>query len=137
MMFNTLKSTLVDRITGRVVHGTKSGPETMLTPENEEQLAAYLIDVSKQGYGKSRDVMATAIAKKRGKIIKGGSLSKKWWQDFLKRHPEISTRASQNFGLVRTLVTKKTIYSLYSRLLEAMTHNPYGGSVIDKPALIF
>ena len=52
--FNVPKSTLRDRITGRVVHGTKNGPETKLSAEDENKLAAYLIDTSRQGYGKGK-----------------------------------------------------------------------------------
>ena len=53
---------------GRIVHGTKNGPETLLIKEDEERLAAYLIDVSKKGYGKSKGIiifMATQMAVKR------------------------------------------------------------------------
>ena len=79
--------TLRDRITGRVVHGTKNGPETKLTAEDEKKLAAYLIHVSKQGYGKSKEIimfMATQIAMKRGKIVPEGGSSEMWWRGFLK-----------------------------------------------------
>ena len=48
--FNVPRSSLGDRIHGRVVHGKKNGPDTLLTPADEAKLAAYLIDVSKQGY---------------------------------------------------------------------------------------
>ena len=105
--FNVPKSTLRDRITGRVIHGKKNGAETKLTHEDEEKLAAYLISSSKQGYGKSKETilfMATQIALKRGKTVHGGCLSDMWWKGFLKRHPEILLRASQNFGMVRTLI---------------------------------
>jgi hypothetical protein len=90
---NVPKSTLTDRLTGKVIQGSKSGPETILSADDENKLAAYLINVSKKGYGKSKEIilyMATAIAKKRGKVIKGAYLSKKWWAGFLNRHPEIS-----------------------------------------------
>lgn len=67
-----LKSTLRDHITGRVVHGTKNEPETKLSTEDENKLAAFLIDTSREGYGKSKDVimfMARQIAVKHGKKV--------------------------------------------------------------------
>ena len=100
MDFNVPKSTLGDRVSGRTEHGKKSGPEQILALEDEKKLAAYLIDVSKQGYGKSKEIilyMATQIAIKRGKEVKG-CLSEMWWRNFLKRNPEISLQATQNFG---------------------------------------
>lgn len=84
--FNVPRTTLLDCLAERVQHGTKSGPGTILTESQEKQLSAYLINMSKQGYGKSKEVilfMATSIAKKSGKIVKGGTLSKKWWTGFL------------------------------------------------------
>ena len=137
MDFNVPKSTLGDRVSGRTEHGKKSGPEQILALEDEKKLAAYLIDVSKQGYGKSKEIilyMATQIAIKRGKEVKG-CLSEMWWRNFLKRNPEISLRATQNFGLVRTLVKRETIEAFYKRLLETLTTNEYG-SLLDKPHLI-
>lgn len=59
-----------------------------------------------------------------------------WWRKFLKRNPEISLRATQNFGLVRTLVKRETIEAFYKRLLETLATNGYG-SLLDKPHLIF
>jgi len=109
-----------------------------LALEDEKKLAAYLIDVSKQGYRKSKEIilyMATQIAIKRGKEVKG-CLSEMWWRNFLKRNPEISLRATQNFGLVRTLVKRETIEAFYKRLLESLTTNEYG-SLLDKPHLVF
>ena len=138
MDFNVPKSTLGDRVSGRTEHGKKSGHEQILALEDEKKLAAYLIDVSKQGYGKSKEIilyMATQIAIKCGKEVKG-CLSEMWWRNFLKRNPEISLRATQNFGLVRTLVKRETIEAFYERLLETLTTNEYG-SLLDKPHLIF
>ena len=68
--FNVPKSLLGDRIKGRVIHGKKNGPDTLLNNEDEEKLSAYLMDVNKKGYGKSKEIilfMATQMAIKRGK----------------------------------------------------------------------
>ncbi|KAK3730439.1 hypothetical protein QZH41_003000 [Actinostola sp. cb2023] len=137
--FNVPRSSLNDRIQGWVLHGSKSSPEKMLTSD-DEKLAKYLIFASNQEYGKSKEIiifMATSIAKKRTKIIQGNCLSEKWWRGFLNRHPELSLRASQNFGLVRTLITRPLIEAFYKRLLDTMTQNQYGGNLTDKPHLIF
>ena len=40
--FNVPKSTLGDRINSWIQHGVKSGPETVLSKDDEEKLAAYL-----------------------------------------------------------------------------------------------
>lgn len=98
--YNVPKSSLGNRVNGRVEHGKKNGPETLLDPAEEAELAAfYLTLVSKHGYAKRKDIvmrLATHMAEKRGKEVKKGCVSEKWWQNFLKRHPEVSKRASQN-----------------------------------------
>ena len=45
--FNVPRSSLGDRIHGRVLHGKRNGPDTLLSPADEAKLAAYLVDVSK------------------------------------------------------------------------------------------
>ena len=60
------KSTLKDRVSGRVAHGSKSGPKSYLTSQEETQLADYLLDVSEAGYGKTRKAMVEGIAKEKG-----------------------------------------------------------------------
>ena len=45
-------TTLKDRLSGRVKHGTKLGPKPYLSLEEEEELAHFLANCSKMGYGK-------------------------------------------------------------------------------------
>ena len=47
-------TTLKDRLSGRVKHGTKPGPRPYLSPEEEEELALFVVNCSKMGYGKTR-----------------------------------------------------------------------------------
>ena len=53
----------------------------------------------------------------------------------MKRHPEILMRASQNFGLVRTFLTRSVNESFYARLLTTMTNGH--GSLLERFHLIF
>ena len=55
------KTTLFDRVSGRVTHGVKPGPRPYLSPNEEKELGAFLKDCSKIGYGKTRrDVLSIA-----------------------------------------------------------------------------
>ena len=42
-MYGLPRSTLKDRVTGRVTHGTKPGPHPYLTDNEEEVLAKHLV----------------------------------------------------------------------------------------------
>lgn len=48
------RSTLKDRVSGKVIHGTKPGPVPYLTNDEEALLADYLLKCADMGYGKTR-----------------------------------------------------------------------------------
>ena len=47
-------TTLKNRLSGRVVHGTKSGPVPYASKIEETELVKYLCDTNIVGYGKTR-----------------------------------------------------------------------------------
>ena len=80
------RSTLKDRLSGRVIHGTKSGPKSYLTAEEENELEMHLLQASKMGFGKTRrDVkcIVQEYLQENGRL-RGSSLSDGWWTKFLK-----------------------------------------------------
>ncbi len=48
------RSTLKDRLSGRVIHGTNPGPRPYLTKDEESELSDHLLTASSIGYGKTR-----------------------------------------------------------------------------------
>ena len=93
-------TTLKDRISRRVKHGVKSGPQVFLAPEEDQESAAFLIDCCKMGSAKTkREVLQFAkrlVEKKREKeglemVTFNGE---GWWHKFMKRHPELSVQTS-------------------------------------------
>lgn len=48
------KSTLGDRVSGRILPGSVSGPPKLLTDSEEEELEFFLYNCAKIGYGKTR-----------------------------------------------------------------------------------
>ena len=51
--FAVPRTTLKDRIAGRVEHGTRVGPKPYLTEDEEKELVNFLLKCSKMGYGKT------------------------------------------------------------------------------------
>ena len=49
--------TLRRRVTGSVEAGCKPGPGTILTEEEEGQLAKYLVEMAEMGFGLSRETV--------------------------------------------------------------------------------
>ena len=67
------KSTLHDRISGKVQHGKKPGPSQLLSAAEEEEFSSFLIEVSQAGYEKTRkEVKSVAgmVAVDKGKRSK-------------------------------------------------------------------
>lgn len=97
------RSTLKDRLSGRVKHGTKSGPKPYLTVEEEAELTSHLLQAADIGFGKTRrDVKCIVETYARQKnTLKGTAISDGWWNRYLKRNPEISLRCGDSTAGVR------------------------------------
>ena len=84
-------STLRDRISGRVVHGTKPGPKPYLSP-TEKELSSFLKSCTDMGYGRTRrDVMSivNSVAADKG-VLKSRRVTQGWWRRFCERQPDLS-----------------------------------------------
>ncbi len=78
---------LRQRVTGAVENGCRPGPDTVLTADEEDQLASYLIDMADMGFGLSRDTvshLAFSIVDKsqRKHSFKDGKAGRAWFDGF-------------------------------------------------------
>ena len=53
-VFGVPKSTLHDRLTGKVLFGSHSGPSRLMSEREEEELVSFLIHCASVGYPRSR-----------------------------------------------------------------------------------
>lgn len=112
-------TTLKDRLSGRVKHGTKPGPSRYLSTEEEKELADHLVEVAKVGYGKTRkQVMTIAenVAKEKS-MLRKKRISNGWWRRFRERQPQLSLRRGDPTAHVRMDATSKQIIKEYYDLL--------------------
>ena len=68
-IFGVPRSSLRDRTSGKVKHGRKPGPSPYLSNVEEKELANFVTDVAKAGYGKSRKeikLIAEDVANEKG-----------------------------------------------------------------------
>ena len=59
-------------MSGRVIHGIKSGPKPYFTLEEENELVQFLVNCSRMGYGKTRNEVlkiVEATLKKRNSVV--------------------------------------------------------------------
>ena len=96
--YNIPRSTLGDRISGRVLPGSGSGPPRVLTDCEERELEEFLYHCSCIGYGKTRNdiiSLVNRILRYRGSQR---SVSNGWWASFRKRHHNLFYVHLQHWG---------------------------------------
>ena len=126
------KTTLKDRIAGRVSHGTNIGSKPYLSKKEEEELVKFLINCSKMGYGKTRSevlkIVEATLKKKNDMNLK---LSQGWWWRFRQRWPQLTLRRGDSFSLAREKMTNYDVFHHYFDLLGE-TFTKY--DLKDKPS---
>lgn len=121
------RSTLKDRLSGRVIHGTNPGPRPYLSNTEEAELADFLVETAKIGYGRTRrDVkcLVETHLQNHGGKDEDFNVSDGWWDKFMKRHPNLSLRSGdstanvrmealskQNFHLLKTVYDRYDFYA--------------------------
>ena len=130
------KSTLGDRISGRILPGSSSGPRKLLTTEEEEDLVAFLRRCAAIGYPKSRkDLMELVQRILEGKGIEH-QVSNGWWNAFCKRNPNLTLRAPATLSQARVSATDREVIDNYFDLLEK-TMIEYIYDLVGKPGQLF
>lgn len=90
-IYHVPKSTLGDRISGRVLPGATSGPPCYLTNE-EEELVTFLCRVAQIGQGCTRQKVIAIIERVLASCGNARAISSGWWTSFISRHPTVALR---------------------------------------------
>ena len=118
--YDVPRSTLRDRVCGRTVHGKKSGPVPYLSKEEEEELVAFLKQVSSIGYGKTKKEVLAMVQKTVEK--KGVSIDKfngeGWWTKFMSRN-KLSLRTADPLSKARADAVSQDKIDEYFKLLQS------------------
>ena len=132
------KTTLKNRISGKVKHGTNPGPSSFLTKEEENELASFLTKACKMGQGKTKQevlyIVKRIVEKKHCDKESFSFSGEGWWQGFMKRHRELSLRCSDPLSYCRSnAVCKESLESYFTLLKQTLEQN----DLIDKNACIY
>ena len=132
--FDVPRSTLHDRVSGRVTHGSSSGPPKYLSSEEEEELCQFLRSCVEIGFAKTRKqviCLVQQVVNKKGLKVK---VSSGWWESFLRRHKEFSLRSAERLSHARMLASIPDVLDNYFDLLEdTLVKN----DLLHKPCMIF
>lgn len=116
-------SKLINKIKLRSPIVRKMGPPSILTPHEEELLCRWINAMAKKGFPiNKQNLMHTVhdIVSKdnRPTVFKDNLPGRTWFESFLKRHPNISQRHSENIDLARSRVTEADIRTWHSNLYD-------------------
>ena len=131
------RSTLNDRVSGRVVHGTKPGPRPYLSPHEESNLSEFLQAVGQVGYPKTRREVkgiAESVAREKG-VLKKSRISDGWFRKFMERQPQLSLRKGDATAKVRmdAMAKRNELDNYYKILKDVLDKN----KLRDKPGNIY
>ena len=135
-VFGVPKTTLYDRVSGRVQHGTTPGPQSYLNSKEEKELSSYLKHCDRVGYGKTRRDVLTIVhtaAPEKG-VLRTNRISQGWWHRFIERQKDLSLRQGDVTAHVRMdAMNQDTMNHYFSLLHQTLsTHE-----LLDKPAQIY
>ena len=94
------KTSLHDRVSGKVEFDRRSGPSSILTKAEESRLADWLIELAQRGFGHSKDDLLDAVKKLveadgRKTPFVNNRPGNRWYRSFIKRNPSVRLRSAR------------------------------------------
>lgn len=122
------RTTLRTRYTGKYPIGTKMGPKTILNEQEENYLVQWILTVAKAGFPVTKEQLLDSVAVlvrklKRQNTFTNGRPGRHWYERFLKRHPQISNKLTQNITSTRGQVTEAHIRGWFTEITNYLTEN--------------
>lgn len=134
--------TLRNKITGKSPIDRNPGPSTVLTHVEERLLVRWILFMAGKHFPVSKDQLLDSVQK----IIADKNLDscpfpnnrpgKKWYASFLKRHPDLAERTSQNLSKAREDVTEEDLLSWFE-VIKSYIENQDLRDAINNPQRIF
>ena len=137
-LFKVPRTTLSDRVHGKIPLGVKAGRPPVLGEENEKALVRYITYMAEHRYPVTKKQvigLAWAISLEKNKecFLKHGPTNK-WWRCFRQRHKDLTMRKPENIDAGRFKnATPEVIDSYFALLKETMEKE----GLIDKPGCVF
>ena len=128
------KTSLFNRVKGRVIHGVKPGPKQYLSTEEETELAEFAIEAASVGCGQTRKQIMTIaenVAKDKGTLRKD-RISQGWYEKFMERQTYLSI-CQGDPAANEMAVTSQVITQYFNSLEKTLKDN----NLLNKPAQIY
>ncbi|KAM8835159.1 zinc finger protein 346 isoform 1-T1 [Synchiropus picturatus] len=138
IQFGVPKSSLGDRVSGRVAPGRRSGPPRLLSPADEERLVECARYLSEHGFPLNKQQLvslASAIYKRRNRRVAVSKLGQTWWSNFKRRQENnISIQPAERGVGGRAACGRKDAVDQFHRVMSAVVNSH---QIEEKPHHIF
>lgn len=113
-VFKVPRTTIIGKVQGKVPIQRKIGPDTTLTSEEENLLVKWMFHNANCGFPATKLQLIDSVQLllkhlNRPNNFTDGRPSRHWYEAFMKRHPELSIRVSQNLTNARATITENKI----------------------------
>nr|XP_020491160.1 tigger transposable element-derived protein 6-like [Labrus bergylta]XP_029133493.1 tigger transposable element-derived protein 6-like [Labrus bergylta] len=136
--FGVPKSSLGDRVSGRVTPGSRSGPAQLITSADEGLLVEFSLYMSKHGFPLTKQQLvsfASSIYKRQHRRVAFSKLGQTWWLNFRKRQENnITIQPADNVVRGRSVCVRKEAVDQFFHLLNTVMD---ARELRDKPHQIF
>ena len=127
------RSTLHDRVSGRVQAGEHSGPPRYLNDEEENELEDFLTGCASVGFARSRQQVIQLVQEAVSRKGLNATVTNGWWDSFKWWHPNLALRTAP-ISYARAMASDpEVIDKNYDLLVRTLMDN----DLVDKPAQIF
>ncbi|XP_076025081.1 uncharacterized protein LOC143014944 [Genypterus blacodes] len=135
--FGVPKSSLGDRVSGRVTPGSRSGPAQLIASADEDRLVEFSLYMSKHGFPLTKQQVvsfASSIYKRRHRRVAFSKLGQTWWLNFRKRQEKNITNQQADFVVRgKTVCMRKEQVNQFFHLLNSVMD---ANELRDKPRQI-
>ena len=137
--FNVPKTTLYYKVTGKYPEKRQMGPKTNLLEEEEKLIVTWMFQSADRGFPITKSQLLDSIEMYIKKInrktsFKDGKPGDKWFKLFMRRHPEVSSRMTQNLGKARSSITEESLRQWFDAVLKELTDC---ADVLEDPSRVF
>lgn len=133
--------TLLYKVKGKYEINCRMGPETMLTCAEETLLVKWLLTIADAGFPATRLQLLDSVQILMEKLnrpnkFKNNRPGKKWYQCFMKRHPELTERLTQNLTKSRSEVSEEKLRKWFDEVKQYFESKNLG-NVFKDPRRVY
>ena len=132
------RTTLQDRLSGRVEINRRSGPPPILTKQEENQFTDWLIVMANRGFGVSKECLLKTVKTfldkdGRKNPFQDNKPGNKWFRSFVKRNPRVKFRKSRPLEKKRAKISKEDLDAWFNGFEKFLVEK----NLADKPSQIW